>query len=112
MREVTPCAVFCLYGKSEERKSTDHVCELTPNQITSGFKKLLERAELRHIRLHDLRHYAVSTMLSLNIPKNYIADYVGHETEHTIDQVYGHIKANSKERFSEILNTYYSKLFE
>ena len=44
-------------------------------------------------------------------PKNYIADYVGHETEHMIDQVYGHIKANSKERFTEILNTYYSNLF-
>lgn len=103
---------FLLCEKSRGKKPTDNVCELTPNQITSGFTKLLERVELRHIRFHDLRHYAVSTMLSLNIPKNYIADYVGHETEHMIDQVYGHIKANSKERFSEILNTYYSKLFE
>ncbi len=28
-----------------------------------------------------------------------------------IDRLYGHIKANSKERFTEILNTYYSNLF-
>ncbi len=106
-----PAVLNVLTAKAEGKHPSDNVCELTPNQITSGFTKLLARAELRHIRFHDLRHYAVSTMLSLNIPKNYIADYVGHETEHMIDQVYGHIKANSKERFTEILNTYYSNLF-
>ena len=58
-------------------------------------KKGFDRTTVRRI-LHDLRHYLVSVMLSLNIPKMYIADYVGHADEHMIDTVYGHIMASKK----------------
>lgn len=50
-------------------------------------------------------------MLSLNIPKKYIADYVGHETEDMIDLVYGHIMQSKKTSVEDLLNDYYSNVF-
>ena len=50
-------------------------------------------------------------MLSLNVPKKYIADYVGHETENMIDQVYGHIMASKKSSVQDQLQSYFSGVF-
>lgn len=91
---------------------SDYVTELSPYTISKSFFRILEKLELPHYRFHDLRHYAVSVMLSLNIPKNYIADYVGHETEHMIDQVYGHIMKSAKTSFEDLVNVYYKDIFK
>lgn len=91
---------------------TENVTVLNPHTITMSFSKILKKLDLPHYRFHDLRHYAVSVMLSLNIPKNYIADYVGHETENMIDQVYGHIMQSAKTSFEDVLNQYYTSLLK
>lgn len=78
-----------------------------PSYYTKAFTALLEKENMPHFRFHDLRHYTVSTMLMLNIPKKYIADYVGHSTEHMIDTVYGHIMTDKKHDFMNAANTYF-----
>lgn len=89
-------------------RNTEAVQEFTsPNSITDGFAELLKRNGIPHYRFHDLRHYAVSTMLLLNIPKKYIADYVGHETEHMIDTVYGHIMRDKKDDLMDVVNAHF-----
>ena len=85
--------------------------DIRPSQISDRFRALLKQAEIRPLRFHDLRHYTVSVMLSLNIPKNYIADYVGHETENMIDRVYGHIMAQKKTSVEDQLQAYFSQVF-
>ncbi len=84
---------------------------MKPSSITQRYGIALKRAGLPHYRFHDLRHYAVSVMLSLNMPKNYIADYMGHETENMIDRVYGHIMKEAKQSFEDRVNEYYTALF-
>lgn len=81
----------------------EHITSLTLNAITNAFPHLLNRAGVNHFRFHDLRHYVVSLMLYLNIPKKYIADYVGHESENMIDHVYGHIMQDKKSTFTDLL---------
>ena len=94
-------------------KDNEFVTEFQkPSRITNSFVYVTARLGLKNYRFHDLRHYAVSTMLSLNLPKNYIADYMGHETERMIDEVYGHIKQNAKEMFMSLLDDYYIKISE
>lgn len=78
-----------------------------PNYYLKALTALLDKENIPHFRFHDLRHYTVSTMLALNIPKKYIADYVGHSTEHMIDTVYGHIMADKKHDFMEAADTYF-----
>lgn len=86
-----------------------YVTKLKPVSIGNKFPKALIKMGLPHYRFHDLRHYLVSVMLSLNIPKMYIADYVGHADEHMIDTVYGHIMATKKHEVEDIMEAYFSK---
>lgn len=81
-----------------------------PSRISNSFVYVTARLGMKNYRFHDLRHYAVSTMLSLNVPKKYIADYMGHETERMIDEVYGHIMQNAKDNFMAILDNHYANL--
>ena len=82
-----------------------------PNRISDTFTELLKSLQLPHYRFHDLRHYAVSTMLLLNVPKKYIADYMGHETERMIDTVYGHVMQDKKGNILDVVNTYFADNF-
>ena len=86
-----------------------NVVPLTPNAMINRFRKLQKKLDIPPFRFHDLRHYTVSVMLLLNIPKKYIADYVGHETENMIDQVYGHIMQEKKASFTDQLQDYFAK---
>ncbi len=87
----------------------EYVTRLNPALIGKRFSNGLKKAGLPHYRFHDLRHYLVSVMLSLNIPKNYIADMVGHTDEHMIDTVYGHLMAQKKHDVEDIMEAYFSK---
>jgi integrase len=81
---------------------------IRPDIISHRFEKLVKRTGIQHYRFHDLRHYTVSVMLSLNIPKNYIADFVGHETENMIDKVYGHIMQSRKTSVEDQMQEYFA----
>ena len=81
---------------------------IRPDIISHRFEKLVKRTGIQHYRFHDLRHYTVSVMLSLNIPKNYIADFVGHETENMIDKVYGHIIQSRKTSVEDQMQEYFA----
>ena len=97
-------------AKAQVSDDSAPIVNIKPNSISSNFDRLLEKANLPHFRFHDLRHYTVSVMLYLNIPKKYIADFVGHETENMIDQVYGHIMKDKKSSFTDILGDYMTNL--
>jgi integrase len=53
-------------------------------------KNMEEAAGLDHIRFHDLRHTAISMMLSAGIPIIEVARYAGHSNVTTTLDVYGH----------------------
>lgn len=87
--------------------SGEFVVEMRDYDIYNRFITLCRKLGITQYRFHDLRHYCVSVMLSLNIPKNYIADYMGHATENMIDKVYGHIMAERKTTFEDELQRYF-----
>lgn len=95
----------------KQKQESEYVTEFVkPSRISNSFVYVTARLGIKQYRFHDLRHYAVSTMLQLNLPKKYIADYMGHETERMIDEVYGHIKQNARNSFMDIVDDYYSKI--
>ena len=85
---------------------------IEPDHITHRFEHLLNRAGLPRYRFHDLRHYTVSVMLALNIPKFYIASYVGHSSERMVDTVYGHLMASKKTSIEDQMQDYFSGVFD
>lgn len=106
-----PFVLEALVNAKGKAHINDPCVSITPSQISDSFRAIIAKAEVRPMRFHDLRHYTVSVMLSLNIPKNYIADYVGHETENMIDRVYGHIMASRKTTVEDQLQDYFSAVF-
>ena len=96
--------------KGSTTVSDDQRVTIPPNAITKRFERLMKKHGFPGYSLHDLRHYTVSVMLALNIPKKYIANYVGHdEAGNMIDKVYGHIMASKKSSVEDQMQDYFSK---
>lgn len=91
---------------------SDPVVTISPNAVTKRFERIMKKHGFPGYSLHDLRHYTVSVMLALNVPKKYIADCVGHESENMIDKVYGHIMISKKTSVEDQMQEYFSKIFD
>jgi integrase len=55
------------------------------------FYKLLEKAELRRIRFHDLRHTFASLLLQNGESPAYVKEQMGHSSIQVTVDVYGHL---------------------
>jgi integrase len=73
-----------------------------PNALTQGqldvdnlrhrvFYKVLEQAELRHIRFHDLRHTFASLPIQNGESLAYVKDQLGHPSIQVTVDIYGHL---------------------
>lgn len=75
----------------------DYICLMpngrliTPNYITSMFRKFLEENNFRAIRFHDLRHTCATLMQKNDIDINYIKEYLGHSDIATTANTYSHL---------------------
>ena len=108
--QMIPIVEEVLARIREKDADKEYVTSLTPNAVYHRYIDLLDKCGVRHYRFHSLRHYTVSVMLLLNVPKMYIADYVGHHSESMINQVYGHVMKEKKSTFADRLNEYLSTL--
>ncbi len=63
---------------------------LEQNYIRRVFKRVLKKAGLREIRIHDLRHTYASQMLSLGESPVYVKEQLGHHSIQLTVDTYGH----------------------
>jgi len=74
--------VFCnSLGRPLERQSVTQ----------RSFRPLLDKAELPHIRFHDLRHSAASLLLSLGIHPKVVQEMLGHAQIGITMDTYSHV---------------------
>lgn len=104
---MIPYVAAALAKKKESCTDLGGYITIRPDLISNRFYNLIRKNKFPEYRFHDLRHYTVSVMLSLNVPKKYIADFVGHETEAMIDQVYGHVMASKRTSVEDQLEEYF-----
>ncbi len=65
---------------------------LDPDNIRSRvFYRCLEKAGLRRVRIHDLRHTYASLLLQQNESLAYIRDQLGHHSIQVTVDIYGHL---------------------
>jgi integrase len=69
----------------------------TPTHL---FAKIAERAGLRHIRLHDLRHLHATELLRLGEPLHVVAQRLGHRDAMVTATVYAHVSDQQAETAS------------
>jgi len=54
------------------------------------WRPLLEKAEVRHLRIHDARHTYASLMLRRGVPIAYVSKQLGHSSIQVTVDLYGH----------------------
>jgi integrase len=67
-------------GTASEERNVRHV-----------FRRLLERAELRQVRIHDLRHTFASLLLQQGESIVYVKEQLGHASIQITADTYGHL---------------------
>jgi integrase len=64
---------------------------LRPEYVLRHFRQLTAAAGLPRIRVHDLRHFAATTMLSSQVPLAMASKTMRHSTLSTTTEIYGHL---------------------
>jgi integrase len=62
-----------------------------PQSLSQTFERLVRRANLRPIRLHDLRHTCATLSLGSGIPTKVVSEWLGHATTAMTDDLYRHV---------------------
>ena len=85
----------------------DYVCvrpngeSFKPNYITCRFNKVLKKANLDHIRFHDLRHSAASILLADEFSMFEISKWLGHGELATTANIYAHLQFQAKKDMAD-----------
>jgi integrase len=78
-----------------------------PDRITQAFTRLCVKAGLPGdpwpYRLHDLRHYSATELLTAGVPLNVVSERLGHARASTTSDIYGHGRAAGDQLSAEIL---------
>ena len=76
-----------LTGTPVEKRNVRHV-----------LKRVLEKAGLRHFRIHDLRHTYVTLLLQAGAPITYVSAQLGHRDASITLRVYAHYLPSAPHR--------------
>jgi integrase len=69
---------------------------IDPRNFTRMFGELCDRAGVRRVHLHDLRHTCVTLLLQLGVPPRVVMQIVGHSTLDMTMRVYGHVSLDAQ----------------
>ena len=75
-----------------------------PSRLSRQWKAFTKRHNLKHIRLHDLRHTCATYLLSHNTPIATVSKKLGHSNIYTTLDVYTHPVDNDDLEASKLLN--------
>lgn len=74
-----------------------------PDSITQAFKRAAIKVGLPDMRLHDLRHTAITYMLEAGENPKTVSEFAGHSTANFTMNQYAHVLEDSKKRASDSL---------
>ena len=74
-----------------------------PESISQAFKRAAAKVGLPSMRLHDLRHTAITYMLEAGVNPRTVSEFAGHSTAGFTMQQYVHVLEQSKKNASDLL---------
>lgn len=98
--------ILSLYyiAKDKPGKNEKIITRWKPQSLSEMFSNLLEKHELEHIRLHDLRHYNAVVMLKNGIADKVAAERLGHSNVSTLREVYQHVLKEMDQEAADLIN--------
>ncbi|MGH3371573.1 MAG: tyrosine-type recombinase/integrase, partial [Nocardioidaceae bacterium] len=79
-----------------------------PDSASRSFTRLCRRAGIKGVRLHDLRHYVATRLLSSGVDVRTVAGRLGHRNAATTLNVYSHFIVEADREAADVLG----KLFD
>ena len=83
--------------------------DITPDQISNRFHRVILKNDLPHFRFHDLRHYAASIMHAIGVPDQYIMQRGGWATDGVMKKVYRDTIDEQTIKMTQTINQYFSE---
>ena len=92
-------------------KANDRIFPVTKHYLHHEMDRGSQIANVKRIRIHDLRHSAISLLIEMGFSALAIADRVGHESI-DITYRYAHLFPNKQTEMAEKLNLEGGERFE
>ncbi len=81
---------------------------INPNAVTLAFRRIIKKAGLKDIRIHDLRHTHATLMLKAGVNPKVVSERLGHANISITLDIYSHVLPGMQEAAAEK----FDKLFE
>jgi integrase len=100
-----------LLGLGHRVTSGDYVCDrgdgqpIEPNTYTHAASRIAERAGAPGVRLHDLRHGAITVAIKAGVPADVVSRFAGHSSVAFTLQTYTHRNADELAEVATALGT-------
>ena len=78
---------------------------LNPNAVTLAFRRIVKKACLRNLRIHDLRHTHATLMLKMGIHPKVVSERLGHASIGITLDIYSHVLPGLQEEAAEKFDT-------
>ena len=97
------------YGNTYCNDYKEYICLMEngelmkPGYVTQTFSKILEQNNLRHIRLHDLRHSCGTLLIQNGVPVKDIQIWLGHSNFQTTLR-YAHADIENKRISASVIS--------
>ena len=69
---------------------------LSPNTLSMATRNIADRAGLRGVHLHELRHWAASLALANGATLQEVQHFLGHSTIRVTADIYGHLAEQAR----------------
>ena len=74
-----------------------------PDSVSRSFKRLCVKEGMPHVRLHDLRHFVATELLSAGVDVRTVAGRLGHRNAATTLNVYAHFVEQADREAADII---------
>jgi integrase len=85
--------------------TTPHGTPIEPSNLTRAFNAQLDKAGLRRIRFHDIRHTTATLLLEQGVELVVIKELLGHAHIGVTATVYAHVRLRLQRDAIDILGT-------
>lgn len=92
------------FSKLYNLKKDDRLFLGTKYRFQHDMKLYTEKANIKKIRIHDLRHSHASLLINLGVPPLAIAKRLGHEKVETTLNIYSHLYPDKEKSMMDLLN--------
>jgi hypothetical protein len=74
---------------------------INPNAVTLAFRRIIKKAGLRSLRIHDLRHTHATLMLKAGVHPKVVSERLGHANISITLDIYSHVLPGIQEAAAE-----------